>query len=250
MACRKRGDREASPRMSGDRHLDWDGCFNVRDLGGMAAAGGRRTRWGAVVRADAVDRLSADGWVALHEHGVRTVIDLRNDDELEPDVAARPSTLITRHVPLDGIEDSEFWDHWKQQAPPMYYGPFLGRFPARVVEVLTTIAGARGGGVLIHCVGGRDRTGLISMMLLALAGVAAEDIADDHALSTARLVALYARSGEPDQGAIIDEFLRREGTTARALILDTLGALDVESYLRSAGLADDDLVAIRNRLLA
>jgi protein tyrosine/serine phosphatase len=237
--------------VNGQRHLDWDGCFNVRDLGGLAAADGHTTRWGAVVRADAVDRLTGDGWAALEAHGVRTVIDLRNDDELDGDVAPRPGSITTLHVPLDGVEDTEFWDHWQQQAPPMYYGPFLGRFPSRIVDVLSSVARADdGGGVLIHCVGGRDRTGLITMLLLALAGVAPADIAEDHALSSERLVELYERSGEPDQGAMIEEFLEREGTTARELILNTLRSLDVEDYLRAAGLSADDLAAVRDRLLA
>jgi protein-tyrosine phosphatase len=47
------------------RHLDWDGCFNARDLGGLATVDGGQTRRGAVVRADAVDGLSASGWAAL-----------------------------------------------------------------------------------------------------------------------------------------------------------------------------------------
>jgi protein tyrosine/serine phosphatase len=236
--------------VNGARHLDWDGCFNVRDLGGLPAAGGRATRWGAVVRADAVDRLTGDGWAALEAHGVRTVIDLRNDDELGADLAPRPASVTTLHVPLDGVEDTEFWDHWQHQAPPMYYGPFLGRFPSRVVDVLSNVARADGGGVLIHCVGGRDRTGLITMLMLALAGVAPDDIAEDHALSSERLVALYERTGERDQGAMIDEFLEREGTTARELILTTLRSLDGEDYLLAAGLRDDDLAAVRDRLLA
>jgi protein tyrosine/serine phosphatase len=79
------------------RHLDWEGCFNVRDLGGLPAKGGRRTRWGAVVRADALDGLTQAGWRALTEHGVRTVIDLRNDDELGVDVAPRPRHVTTIH---------------------------------------------------------------------------------------------------------------------------------------------------------
>jgi hypothetical protein len=202
------------------------------------------------VRADAVDRLTATGWSALRDHGVRTVVDLRNDDELAPDLASRPGDVATLHVPLDGIEDTEFWDHWKHQAPPMYYGPFLSRFPGRVVDVMDAIASARPGGVVIHCVGGRDRTGLVTMLLLAVAGVAPDAIADDHALSSARLARLYERSGEPDEGVIIEEFLEREGTTARELILTTLASFDIPAYLREAGLSEADMVTMRDRLLA
>src|SRR3954464_11870768 len=85
--------RVENPGMS--RHLDWEGCFNVRDLGGLATGDGRETRRGAVARADALDRLTARGWTALVEHGVRTVVDLRNDSEIGSDTAARPGVVTT-----------------------------------------------------------------------------------------------------------------------------------------------------------
>src|SRR3954453_22259393 len=91
----------------GARHLDWDGCRNVRDLGGLPTADGRVTRVGALVRADALDRLTTAGWAALWGHGVRTVVDLRNADELRPDGAPRHADLATLHVPLDGVEDTQ-----------------------------------------------------------------------------------------------------------------------------------------------
>ncbi len=84
---------------------EWDGCANVRDLGGLRTGDGRAIRRGAIVRADALDRLSAAGWAALEAHGVRTVIDLRNDDELAADRAPRPAGVTTVHLPLDGVED-------------------------------------------------------------------------------------------------------------------------------------------------
>jgi hypothetical protein len=77
--------------MTGNRHLDWDGCHNVRDFGGLRAAHGRETRSGAVVRGDSVDRLTATGWSALLEHGIRTIIDLRND-HVSQRKTSRPTT--------------------------------------------------------------------------------------------------------------------------------------------------------------
>ena len=157
-----------------DRHLHWDGCANVRDLGGLRTSDGGEIRRGAIVRADALDRLSADGWAALEAHGVRTVIDLRNDDELATDLAPRPAAITTLHLPLDGVEDTEFWKQWHERpefGTPIYYRPFLDHFPDRTAAVFTAIARAEPGGVAIHCGIGRDRTGLIAIMLLALAGV-------------------------------------------------------------------------------
>jgi protein-tyrosine phosphatase len=233
------------------RHLDWDGCFNARDLGGLRAAGGRQTRWRAVVRSDAAVRLTEAGWSAAYAYGIRTVIDLRNDDELGPDTAPRPTDVDTVHLPLDGLDDTEFWGYWGNglHGTPLYFGPFLERFPRRTAGVIAAIAHARQGGVLVHCATGRDRTGIISMLLLALAGVAPEDIAADHALSTARLRPAFPAWGMLDQEPMIDKILTEHGTTGRAAVLATLASLDVEAYLRGGGLTTDDVSAVRLRLL-
>lgn len=238
--------------MTVDRRLDWDGCFNVRDLGGLPTVDGRETRWGAVVRSEAPDLLTAGGWLALHEHGIRTIIDLRNDDELTRD-AERPAGLHIVRRPLDSAEDTEFWDRWAtggKFGTPLYYRPFLDSFPHRTAGVLGAIAQARPGGVLVHCAQGRDRTGLITLLLLALVGVAAEDIAADYALSASGLAPLFTLLGQQDQGPMIEEYLARTGTSVRDVIISTLESLDVDAYLRAAGLGDGDLAALRARLLS
>src|SRR5665647_3883740 len=142
-----------------ERHLDWEGCFNVRDLGGLRTSDGRETQWGRVVRADRLDRLTTAGWAALSAHGVRTVLDLRNDDERGTDFALRPSSVGTIHLPLDGTDDREFWDIWSsgpQFGTPLYYRPHLERFPERSAAVISAIARAEPGAVVFHCGGGRD----------------------------------------------------------------------------------------------
>jgi len=237
--------------MTMDSHLDWDGCANVRDLGGLPIAGGGETRRGALVRADALSHLTADGWAALEAHGVRTVIDLRNDDELGPDDTPRPEGIDTVHLPLDGMEDTEFWKQWMQRyefGTPLYYRAFLDHFPERTARIIAAIARARPGGVAFHCGIGRDRTGLITILVLALAGVAPEDIAADYALSADRVRTLLGRLGQPDQADDIEAFYAREGTSGHEVVLALLAGLDVEAYAREAGLGDVDLAALRARL--
>ena len=156
--------------------------------------------------------------------------------------------IATVHLPLDDAEDREFWDVWAsgpQFGTPLYYLPHLERSAA----VLTAIARAPPGGVAFHCVGGRDRTGQITMLLLALAGVSARDIAADYALSTQHLRARYEARGEDDQGPLIEAFLEGEGTTAAEVVVDTVGSLDVEARLRAGGLAEQDLTGLRGRLV-
>jgi protein-tyrosine phosphatase len=236
-----------------ERHLDWAGCFNVRDLGGLPAAAGRETLRGAVVRADSLQALTKNGWEQLTAHGVRTVIDLRNEDEWGEDAAPRPASVTTVRIPLDEISDREFWagewEHGPQFGTPLYYGPHLRRFPAKSAEVIAAIANAEPGGVAFHCAGGRDRSGQIAMLVLALVGVTPAAIAADYELSNARLPALYAARGEEDQGPIIKAFLDERGTTAGEIVVETLESLDVEATLREGGLDEGKLHALRRRTL-
>lgn len=240
--------------IDGGRHLDWDGCFNVRDLGGLPAAGGAKTARRALVRADSLSRLSAAGWQALLDHGVRTVIDLRNPGEREqaPDLARRPAELETVLAPLDGVEDRGFWrsiEATPEFGTPIYYRAHLMRKPELAAGAVKAIAHAAPGGVAFHCAGGRDRTGELAMVSLALAGVPAVEIAADYELSAERQRGLWAALGQPDQDPEIKAYLADRGTTAGAVIETTLASLDLESTLAAGGLAADDVEALRTRLL-
>ncbi len=234
------------------RHLDWEGVFNARDLGGLPTQAGTETHWGAAVRADSLSSLTGAGWQALLDHGVRTVIDLRNAEERATDEAARPSALRTVHLPLDVNEDREFWDAWEsgpQFATPLYYGPHIQRFARRNAEVISAIAQAGPGGVAFHCAGGRDRCGQVAMLVLALVGVAPEVVAADYSLSTERLHALYRARGQEDQAPAIEAVLRERGTTAERVITETLREVDVEGTLQSGGLSSSDIQRLRARML-
>lgn len=131
---------------SGSRRLEWEGCVNVSDLGGLTTLDGRVTRHRAIVRSDAPSRLTESGWRALQAYGIRTIVDLRNDDERAPDLSPRPASVETTHVPLDGIEDTNFWEQWTsgpQFGTPLYYPAFLERFPERAASALGAVADAR-----------------------------------------------------------------------------------------------------------
>ncbi len=235
-----------------ERDLRWDGCFNVRDLGGFRTGDGGRTRWGALVRADGLNRLTASGWSALEAHGVRTVVDLRNDDELDPDAAPRPPSVTTVRVPIDDIGDRGFWEEvWANEldGSPLYYRMFLERKPHQCASALAAVAQAPRGGVVFHCGRGRDRTGLVSLLLLGLVGVGVDDVASDYELSTARVRLLDAALGEHDQGDEIAAILERNNTSTSALIEDLLGSFDLAALLRKGGLHDDDVDALRKRFV-
>ncbi|WP_328815682.1 tyrosine-protein phosphatase [Nonomuraea cypriaca] len=227
------------------RDLAWDGCHNVRDLGGLPAAGGRLTRWGAVVRSDTPDRLTEAGWAALQAHGVRTIVDLRTPGEHQVGTGHRPPGVSVVSVPLDQPDDP---GRLPYGGTPLYLQPFMERRPDRCARALRAIAQAPPGGVLVHCVAGRDRTGLVTLLLLALAGVAEHDILADYALSADRLRPLYAKLGQADDDLRVQARLTGAGTTTSEVILSLLAGLDAEDYLRVAGLTTAELAALRERL--
>ena len=191
----------------------------MRDLGGLPTVDGRVTRGGALIRSATVDDLTPAGWSALRDYGVRTIIDLREHDER----AAPADGIETIHIPLDRIaDDPEFWDDWMhgpQFGTPLYYAPFVDRFPERLGQVLDAIEQAPSGGVLFHCVGGRDRTGLAAIAALAAVGVRPDAIADD-----------YARAAEraPTHDSMYEQFLAERGTSARELVMELAARLDLD----------------------
>src|SRR3954453_6322916 len=147
--------------------LDWEGSFNARDLGGLRTTDGRLTRTGAVVRSAHLDRLTGRGWAALRDHGVRTVLDMRNDEERDAWREPPVTGIATVHVPIDDVADEEFWKRmWDREldGTPLYYRPFLERKADRAAAAVEAVARAAPGGVLVHCGGGRDRAGLVSLL--------------------------------------------------------------------------------------
>jgi protein-tyrosine phosphatase len=235
-------------RVAPERHLEWEGAFNVRDLGGFPTRQGGTTKTGAVVRSDSPDALTDKGWAALRAHGVRTIVDLR--DAPERTTLPPLAELSTVHVPVFDFSDAAFFeagrDVWDT---PAFYRAALEHWQNRFAEAVVAVGRAAPGGVLVHCQVGRDRTGLVTAMLLSLAGVEAADIAADYALSADRLRPLYERLAHDLADDAARERLHRENASEAHWVLDLLAGLDVEAYLAAGGATATDLELVRSRLL-
>lgn len=229
--------------------MAWEGFPNARDLGGLPLRHGGSTRFGAFYRAATVDFVTARGWDQAYDAGVRTVIDLRNDDEVGAETCT-PTGIVRRREPLDGIDDADYWGPLLASGlhgTPLYYEGFLRRKSDRVAAVMTLLARSEGG-VICHCGGGRDRTGLITLLLLGVAGVDVQAIVDDYMLVDDSLATLRARLGRPDEQPEIDALLAAHGTDARQVISHLLTTVDPVDYLRSAGVLDADIHRLRDQL--
>lgn len=242
------------------RDLQWDGCVNVRDLGGHPTEDGRETRFGAVVRADSVRGLSDEGWEALVAYGVRTIVDLRWREELEED-PPRELPVVAQHVPLFGERNDmqDINELVKDIRDPAVrrstsYVECLRRWPGNFARAVAAVAQAREGAVVVHCAGGVDRTGLVSALLLRLAGVAREAVAHDYAVSEANWATgtdAWIAEAESEDERELRRFLARMPPQAMLGTLETVEREhgDVASYLRSAGVSDEDLDRVRSRML-
>jgi protein-tyrosine phosphatase len=243
--------------------LAWEGCLNVRDLGGLPTEDGRRTRLGGVVRSDNVRRLTDEGWRALAEHGVQRIVDLRFPEELADD-QPRDVDIDVVHVSVLGPEfDPEYVkeldahlamvddvaDHYAWS-----YVDFLERYRDRFGEVFAAIADAEGT-VVVHCVAGKDRTGLVSAVLLRLARVDHATIGADYALTADNLrprwdAWLREASDEQERAKIAKLQATPAGAMTRVVLEIERRYGDIASYLRAAGLTDEQLDRLRERLVA
>ncbi len=125
----------------------------------------------------------------------------------------------------------------------------LQYFQAEIRTVLQTIAAAPEGGVLFHCVSGKDRTGLIAALLLALVDVEPELIAEDYSLSTELLRDAYLAAYPHEQAATLERVRCPPEQIFNMLAYLAAQYGDVAGYCRAIGLQENEISQLRARLL-
>lgn len=183
------------------RNLDWDGSCNVRDLGGLPTplSPTGTTIVGRVARGPRRELLTAVGWIAATEWGLRSIVDLRAVDEVGPrdgdPTAAPPAGLAITLAPTEDQTHPEFRAVCLPILDsPEYWLHNVRILPSLVRGALEAIAASEPG-VLVHCAGGRDRTGMVSALLLAYAGVSPNDVVADYAESVHAMAGIGSHGG-------------------------------------------------------
>ena len=243
----------------------WEGARNLSDLGGLPTQDGSQTRTGRVWRSGATEWMTTAGWRAAATAGLARVVDLRNEAERghQPDHpvvdASALSGIDVIHAPTEDPDDPQFlaecgpWlDH------PRSWETNAQRYPEKFARVFTAMAESPGP-VLVHCAGGRDRTGMIVSMLLALADVEPEAIAAfyesgfrgaashrGHGLGYDPVTGQWVSAGDKEWG---HEELGAAIADRKPVLLEWLQTADVPNYLREAGIETERLSILR-RLLA
>lgn len=183
-----------------ERHIRLEGAFNVRDLGGYTTDKGEVTRWRSILRADGLHGLTANDIEHLLDMGLKTVIDLRSQVELnrQPSPFANHAEVRYKHIPL--FSELAPVDMLTQGSGTFdlaaRYVDAADRCRGAMSQVLGAVADADEGIVLFNCSAGKDRTGLVAAMLLSLAGVDDDQIAADYSLTGSVATALLDRLRE------------------------------------------------------
>lgn len=239
----------------GNSSVDWDGAANARDLGGIPAEDGY-IQPGRIYRMGRSEWLTALGWQQAYAAGVRTVIDLRNaaeigrrdTDPVLPPSAARGIRFL--NLPTQEPDDPDFTAlTGPYMNSPRFYPENLRRWPEKFAAIAAAVADAPPGGVVLHCSAGRDRTGLVTALLLGVAGVQPADIAADYRAALTGINDWHRTQQQPRERPLDDTELAARANAAETELLGFLQGFDAAAYLRRAGTGEDVLVRLRSRLL-
>jgi protein-tyrosine phosphatase len=243
----------AAEDTGGQRWVVLDGAFNFRDLGGYATRQGARLRWGSLYRSDALQHLSARDVEVLAGLGVNRVIDLRAPDEI---------AAVGRGVLTDGS-----FGYLNAPVLPSISGEALGAPPGddvggrylwyldigrqALVDAIEALAEPDRGAVVFHCAAGKDRTGVLAALVLALLDVGYDDIVADYALTNRALPSILDRlAADPLHAASVAKMPADRRTVRPEAMRRFLDLLDdkyggARSWAASAGLAPRCIDALR-----
>lgn len=241
------------------RRLPLEGLKNARELGGYPTGSGGATRFGIFIRSEVPEHLTENDFEFLKDYGVTDVIDFRGHQETErsADVLACMPWVCYHHLPMSdrnaargalpetGASDGGFF--WGD-----HYIVMADKAKQWVREVLETLAAATGC-ALFHCTTGKDRTGLITALLLGLCGVCDEDIAADYCISSLYLGGIYARMHffmtGLDDGDFSDPFFSTAAENMQFLLRHWHTKYGgIEGYVRDCGVETSVIEMLRRKL--
>ncbi len=173
------------------RHLKLAGCHNLRELGGYTTSDGKQTQWSTLLRSDSLHRLPVSSQQQLLDYGVRTIIDLRTPSEVNRKEYALSNASEIKYFNLPLIEDRSQVESIKEKQLFEHNCFFLEERQPQIKTILETIATEKTT-IVIHCSAGKDRTGIIIALLLAVADVPVATIAEDYHKSDRYLAPLYS----------------------------------------------------------
>ncbi len=253
-------DRSIDPVRDNDhpltRHVPLDGTFNLQDVGGYATGDGRETRWQTLWRSDSLHRLNRDDQERLLCLGLRTIIDLRSVRETmqAPNVFATSPLVNYHNIPLI---PAAFAENIKlpEDLAELYTG-VLDHCQSSIKAVFDTLLDSTSRPCLIHCTAGKDRTGIMTALILGAVGVPDETIVADYAVTERYLQGLISELQQNAKETRLDAaFYARMLACHPELMARTLTYIHqryggLPAYLHKLGLNEGQLEDLRHMLVA
>jgi protein-tyrosine phosphatase len=240
-----------------NRRIDLEGCFNFRDLGGYPTESGKRLRWRMLFRSDALHHLTpADADLLVQELGIGDIVDLRSTAELEAEGRGELTGRSPRfhHLPLFDGDTREGRSQTAEMTLADRYFLMAEFAKEPIARVLDTLV-ASDAPAVYHCAAGKDRTGVISAILLGLLGVHDDVIVTDYAASHEQLDSIIDRLMETDGYQEMFEHLPPDTLHAEPETMISLLARVREQYggmtgyAREIGISTPAIERLRARLL-
>lgn len=229
--------------------------YNTRELGGYPTQNGGKTRMGRFLRSDSLHDLSAESREQLLQMGLCCILDLRTEEEAKqlPCPFLRTDGVEYRNVPLiDSVASNEFRGGFPESMGEMYVG-LLKNSAKGFAECIQTIARHPSGLIFFHCAVGKDRTGVLAMLLLSLAGVPSDVILQDYAASAENIRPLAQRQADylRTQGIAIPPYVFQSEPENIQLAMDFIQEQfgSAENYLVQAGCSEAVLREIKEQFV-
>lgn len=241
------------------RRLPLHHACNVRDLGGYAIDDHKMTAWHQLYRSDSLEQLDEHDWNYLVNLNVKWIIDLRSKNEAQQmpyDCESYGIHYVSLPFmkedksPKELLDDEarkQFLDSMKLQ-----YEIMIQDIPEEIVKAMDIIANALTNheAVLFHCTAGKDRTGMLSTLLLSLCGVDKYDILADYQVSaTYNTIGVNQMLPEEMMQIPAIKALFESTPSMMEPLIDMLNDTGCEQYLLNIGCEKASLNTIKDHFI-
>lgn len=241
------------------KHIPMDGPQNFRDLGGFLNKQGKVIKWEQLFRADGLSQLSENDIAKMKARNIRTIVDLRGkaEQEAHPDIVPEgmiyyPCPMMREDVKVEeGRAQHSFMKSMKQGYLNMINegADLIGNVVKVVMEALEQ------GAVVFHCSAGKDRTGILSAVLLLVLDAYEQDIVADYQVSytyNERGVNRYIES-IPEMKSLLessgeDSVMHSNPKNMRA-VLEIINADNIQGWLEALGVSKELQNQFRQKML-
>jgi protein-tyrosine phosphatase len=256
---------DVHPPIDQRRHVVLEQGFNMRDLGGYPVRGGGEVRWGRLFRAGSLSTLSGADVERFRQLGIRTVVDLRSDRELDErgrlDVDSYPCRFV--HLPVidatwqeTGVPDFDGTEDGTVAFLVWAYESMLEQGADRFGAAIRALAIPGSLPAVFHCAAGKDRTGILAALVLAGIGVDDVTVATDYGLSEQAMASMmaWAEANDPERVAALAAMPPAMRAARPAAMLEILARLrhahgSIDGFLASIGVGTATMSTLTDALV-